>query len=63
MQRLEVSGEVRLIYRSLGVKGLIIVKISSHSTENTLHLLDKDQPVSVGQGTACCFMTVTQKYS
>ena len=23
MQRLEVSGEVRLIYRSLGVKGLI----------------------------------------
>ena len=25
MQRLEVSGAVRLIYRSLGVKGLIIV--------------------------------------
>jgi len=24
MQRLEVSGEVRLIYKSLGVKGLII---------------------------------------
>ena len=25
MQRLEVSGAVRLIYRSLGVKGLIVL--------------------------------------
>ena len=28
MQRLEVSGAVRLIYRSLGVKGLIFVSIT-----------------------------------
>jgi len=34
---------------------LIIVKISSHGTENTLHLFDKNQQISVGQGTACCF--------
>jgi hypothetical protein len=34
---------------------LINVTRSSHSTENTLHLFDKDQEISVGQGTACCF--------
>ena len=28
MQRLEVSGAVRLIYRSLGVKGLTLVYLS-----------------------------------
>jgi hypothetical protein len=32
---------------------LINVKISSHNTENTLHLVDKDQQISVDQGTAC----------
>ena len=34
---------------------LINVTRSSHNTENTLHLLDKHQQISVGQGTACCF--------
>jgi hypothetical protein len=34
---------------------LINVTIRSHNTENTLHLLDKDQQISVSQGTACCF--------
>jgi len=33
MQRLEVSGAVRLIYRSLGVKGL-----TSHIGEREVHL-------------------------
>ena len=32
MQRLEVSGAVRLIYRSLGVKGLIYLK--TYNLEN-----------------------------
>ena len=31
MQRLEVSGVVRLIYRSLGVKGLMILVLGSNS--------------------------------
>jgi len=31
MQRLEVSGAVRLIYRSLGVKGLIMLKMKNIS--------------------------------
>ena len=36
MQRLEVSGVVRLIYRSLGVKGLISVSVLiSHIKERT----------------------------
>jgi len=30
MQRLEVSGAVRLIYRSLGVKGLNIMSTCQH---------------------------------
>ena len=34
MQRLEVSGAVRLIYRSLGVKGLIICTVLLFSTVN-----------------------------
>ena len=34
MQRLEVSGAVRLIYRSLGVKGLINKYIEMHGQQN-----------------------------
>jgi len=48
MQLLEVSGEVRLIYRSLGVKGLIEPRFGRcsapvHSTDPT----DTDTPISV----------------
>ena len=34
MQRLEVSGAVRLIYRSLGVKGLIFIFLDSKMGHN-----------------------------
>jgi hypothetical protein len=37
MQRLEVSGAVRLIYRSLGVKGLNTAKDSVSLEINTKH--------------------------
>ena len=38
MQRLEVSGALRLIYKSLGVKGLTL-KLKAHlATEQFLHL-------------------------
>jgi len=33
MQRLEVSGAVRLIYRSLGVKGLILRQVWHTQTD------------------------------
>jgi len=39
MQRLEVSGVVRLIYRSLGVKGLMEIEreiTKSHSLEDSI---------------------------
>ena len=42
MQRLEVSGAVRLIYRSLGVKGLTIFKPSFAAT-----LLNPSHSISV----------------
>ena len=34
MQRLEVTGAVRLIYKSLGVKGLINKYIEIHGQQN-----------------------------
>jgi len=36
MQRLEVSGVVRLIYRSLGGKGLRILKFTNHFLQHTV---------------------------
>ena len=42
---------------------LINAKISSHNTENTLHLVDKDQQISVDQGTACCLYDNHKKSS
>jgi hypothetical protein len=59
-----------LMLNSIAILGwlayLINVKINSHNTENTLHLVDKDQQISVGQGTACCLYdnhTKTHKYT
>ena len=34
MQRLEVSGAVRLIYKSLGVKGLYEEEVSTNHSKN-----------------------------
>ena len=41
MQRLEVSGAVRLIYRSLGVKGLTAYLLTSLLTPRSRALLEK----------------------
>ena len=50
MQRLEVSGAVRLIYRSLGVKGLI-----AHSKGTV-------PPVTCHEGTICSFFTLDARW-
>ena len=40
MQRLEVSGAVRLVYRSLGVKGLKTEKNSEYFIRRPLYVYD-----------------------
>ena len=36
MQRLEVSGAVRLIYKSIGVKGLMVLQGLKHGSFNNM---------------------------
>ena len=49
MQRLEVSGAVRLIYRSLGVKGLITVRDNDYDGNNIRILCKKVKYILCGE--------------
>ena len=72
MQRLEVSGAVRLIHKSLGVRGLktkrrlLYLRPSPYRAVNTFHLGYKNRSVYAVSGTSRCLFSdkyKTHKYS
>ena len=61
MQRLEVSGAVRLICRSLGVKGLNKVKYNPHV--NTQLLINQDNIICNVAMQLSCNKTISINYT